>query len=862
MRNLPAPRAALIATVLVLVMAMPAAAQSPAETRCRDAIAKNVARYVKTALKLVEKCHARRASGSLPINANCGDLGVIDSKGKLGRLGVKFRVFVGGAKNKCLASNGLLPQYPSCPFPAATADDGGTTTGTDNFTEVADCLIALSNKLIPIRAAQALGNPSAPLSSGLQNCQRAIGKSLTSLVTTIIKERRGCQRSIDRQGVGVGYECAGTDPKGRIGKSQVQLNAAISTSCGLPQAELAELNACGDTTFDLRQCVDQDVADPLGSTLIRNAYLFPGGTGGTTTTMVGGITTTTLSTCGGSFPACSGSCPSGSFCNNTGLTCECESASGACAQATVIRNIKSRLGDFPTIRQTQLSTGYSGLAHQVDIPGNEGSTDAVDLVCDANCENCQVSLNTLFGDPRSYCRCSNNPRISCDTINGSDPACTGLGASCRCFFGAPLSISAGGTPVCVLNTIVADYGGTANLRAGEWFDTAQLSSLVHLGLTQTAPCPTCGGDITPNDGIRDGTCQGALASGACDTNAVHPTFGPMSLDCPPNSLTNVSGGGLQIRLQFSTGQRQLSYNLPCDDPGTFGNCPCRVCSGDANVGCNSDADCAALGAGACTAGGGSGVRPNQCSDLVCNAQGRCPAGPVDMFCDGTTQPDGSGFVTCQNNAGCATSGGGGTCSIQANRRCFTNPIVTEGSPSLVAPVRAAAFCIPPTTSAAVNASGGLPGAGTFDLDFRPDFRCRSDINEPYEFPSGQNCVTSSTTTTLIGLPCVASLAPACGGSCPIGQDCEPLPPLNTTCQCVAAATTTTLPTPCGDAFPTCGQGACPPGESCNIDLLNLTCNCTAGTECADTLFPICGGTCPGGQTCQGDVLGLACQCGP
>src|SRR5262249_50554748 len=154
--------------------------------------------------------------------------------------------------------------------------------------------------------------------------------------------------------------------------------------------------------------------------------------------------------------------------------------------------------------------------------------------------------------------------------------------------------------------------------------------------------------------VRNGTCNGGLQNGqACDVNGVHRTFGPVSFDCPPASASNISGGGLQIDLNLSSGTQSLTAALPCDQTTVPGEkCPCRVCTGNSQLGCSSNADCAAASAGNCTAGGHLAIQPNACTDGVCT-DGFCNAGPVDTFCDGATHADGRGFVSCTTNADCA-----------------------------------------------------------------------------------------------------------------------------------------------------------------------------------------------------------------
>jgi hypothetical protein len=247
-----------------------------------------------------------------------------------------------------------------------------------------------------------------------------------------------------------------------------------------------------------------------------------------------------------------------------------------------------------------------------------------------------------------------------------------------------------------------------------------------------------------------------------------------------------------------------------------------VCSADGTLGCSSDAECQASGAGTCTATGGAGARPNGCTDVICSEDGECDGGPIDTYCDGTTQPDGRGFLTCAADAECQATGQG-LCSISEKRRCYTDPIVSVGDPDPIESAKVSIFCIPPTTSAAVNNSGGLPGPGTFDLEGVNDIRCRDDLSIAYQLPDGSNCapVTTSTTTTSLPLaPCENAVPPLCVGTCGAGEGCDDL---GGACGCVPT-TTTTLP-PCGGTFPLC-SGNCATGQLCLPDVTSQSCLCT------------------------------------
>lgn len=754
----------------------PCAALTPAEISCRDALSKSEAKYARVAFKTVQRCHVERSTGARSLGDDCNDVGQADSRGKLARARTKLGVRMTAA---CSGAESLLPLYPACPSPSSSADDGGATAGIDDFAEVAACILALAGEGVGGTTVDAMGSPGERLLQALAACQGALGRGAGALVLAHLAEGRSCERRSDSAGGPPEYSCDGSDSRGRIARARGVLGNLVFDACDfIPQSELAKLQACSDTAAGLADCAEAS-ADLHGADLIRHAYGFPDSPTTTTTTLP--------ASCGSTYPQCNGSCGSGASCQDTGGQCACVVAGGACEPATILRHVNAKYGS--PAGATQLSTGWSGKTHQVDVP--DETFDALDVTCDADCRNCDVSLNKRVGDPTTNCRCTSDPRTPCTVIGGSDPDnCGSLDPGCTCFYGPGLAISSGGTPVCVLNQIREEYGGTMDLRTGDYSDRIKLASLVYLGISQFSPCPTCDGDVTPGDGVRDGNCNGGSQDGqTCDVHGTHHTFGATSFDCPPATISNISGSGLQIDLALESGTQSLPAALPCDAPaGEL--CPCRVCSGNSQLGCSSNAECAAAAAGDCTAGGDVGIQPNSCADGLCSAAGTCEAGPVDMFCDGITHADGSGFVTCSSDVDCSVVGAG-SCTLAELRRCFPDPITVSGTADVAHPVNGAIFCIPPTTNIAVNQTAGLPGPGTIQLDFDVDIRCQSDPSLVYQFPDGANCpdlvTTTTTTTTTITLPlppCGSATFPVCGGLCAVGQVCAPT--LISTCACTGA----------------------------------------------------------------------------
>jgi len=318
--------------------------------------------------------------------------------------------------------------------------------------------------------------------------------------------------------------------------------------------------------------------------------------------------------------------------------------------------------------------------------------------------------------------------------------------------------------------------------------------------------PTCVQDV-PNDGIRGGLCHGpgsAHEGQSCDvagTNATFPArIGPIlpggggySLDCQPATGLNVSGAGLVINLDQSTGTSSLTAGLDCDGAGAGTDlCPCLACTKDSTLGCTEDADCAVQGGictiypaecstngdcasanlgtctavgntkcslafakscttnadclnvasgdcglSTCTSTGGNGATPlpNVCDGGACSdmggGEGECTTGPDDNFCDGLVRISGAGIKTCLNNADCATDGIG-NCTITERRECFLDPIVASGSPDPDFPVAGAVFCIPPTSNGGINSAAGLPGPGRVTTQAAAATYCASDHGTEYQ----------------------------------------------------------------------------------------------------------------------------------
>ncbi len=666
------------------------AAMTKDEAKCRSTIFKTTSKYQAGAWKAVAGCHKGKLKGKVGAGVDCNDPIQADIKGKLGKAASKIRDSLGGAKDKCAdkttgdALSNVLAVYGRCPSPGEITDDGGATDGIDDFSELADCLIAVSDSLIGLTASEVMGDPDhASLSKDLAKCQGTIGKSTAKLMATISKERGKCQAGADKAGGNIDWTCGSFDGKGKIASTGQKFKDGITKACLGDEDTLDALDSCGDTPAQLQACLVDTIAAKVGNGMTAMLFELPG------------------------------VCPSG-------------------VQVTTLAGF----GQQRT--STELSLGWTGLAHGVDIL--DGWVGEANLACDTDCDNCAVSILPV-DKSMGNCRCDNDPTISCDEpFSAEDADDCGAGNECICRFGPPLALSSAGVPVCVLTQIAEELTGSADAGTALANTTIQGESSVYTGITVTQPCPTCDGG-TCNGGPRDGL--------ACAVDAVHPTFGNSSFDCQPDPGTRIPGT-VKTVLNTTTENSSLGFDLTCDPPLAATACACAVCSGDSTVACNSDAECAAVGAGLCDSNGGGSARfPNACLDGVCSdsgdgVHGVCDTSPTSQFCDGQLRANGDGYIPCSSDADCdaldpeCDGGDCGNCGGAALRSCFLDPITVSGDPGLNSSSLVATWCTPPTSNSAVNNAGGSPGPGRLDVRFDFTGYCPDGVTE-FETPGGSNC---------------------------------------------------------------------------------------------------------------------------
>jgi hypothetical protein len=294
-----------------------------------------------------------------------------------------------------------------------------------------------------------------------------------------------------------------------------------------------------------------------------------------------------------------------------------------------------------TAQGSELDLGWTGIAHNQSVPEDATLTTALSCVGD----DCTINDASLVGTA----------------------------------FLSPLPLSAGGVPVCIVDTIRSPVTGTMNCADGCAEMDLSLTWSVFLVQDIAKPCPVCVGDPVPNDGQKGGMCDGGATPGAaCDVGGTSISFGSTSSDCLPSG-TDV--GDLSIDLNpFTTDTITATATTPCAAFGVQGQC---FCPGQ--------------------------NRPNGCDTGVCPASGVCETGPIDGLCSNER------FRACVDDQDCeATFPGAGTC-VQSPRPCFGQTISLAGQCGTPNSSLVSLFCVPATRAPAVNVTAGLPGPATLQL---------------------------------------------------------------------------------------------------------------------------------------------------
>lgn len=281
------------------------------------------------------------------------------------------------------------------------------------------------------------------------------------------------------------------------------------------------------------------------------------------------------------------------------LACEAKDDVGPLEETDASSGTSDELEGCPTHLLTesvaslaQRSFGWNGAGHgAVPVSGLPASYELFD--CDADCRRCRLKgpvpnpeeVNT---DNR---RCVANYPQGCEV----DADCGGED-KCRFFFGAPSQSESAWsssyiealTPEEMVEQGVefADgIQGVFDFLTGQ-LDFTVLKTEVVVGVGVSTSCV---GDVTADDGLKEGLCEGTQVP--CDVNA-QSVFATLSFDC---DFTPVAlGFGFPIAKMSTAGDRWvLDDSRPmCTRSGEEDrHCWCGVCADDERSACLSDSDC-------------------------------------------------------------------------------------------------------------------------------------------------------------------------------------------------------------------------------------------------------------------------------
>jgi hypothetical protein len=764
------------ALLLVFLMASvppeATAALTPSQIKCATAIGKLGLGFVRSKLKLHQKCR----NAELVAPGSCA----APATDKLAKIDAGIETAL--VKRCTLPSAGLV----GIGFPGPCIDE----TPGNGFTphDLAECIRVSHDAIITqMLDLQYDATLTGPLSKERIACQQAVAKQSAGLVSCVLNAVQKCRAAISKGRLpGVqAHLCATDDVKtaGIIAKCRTKLDAGVGAACS--DADVAGLAVCTPDATTAVQAVacltDQHTVRIDGPAidvpldLIDYEYAVRGGLCGDG--MVNNLAEECEATDDAACPGACGSAltPNGYF---------------ACLCTTKPRLRIVEHGNADTDNGWTGSSADEGVAegggYLADLYDCDGSGLCnVGPSCSLPPHSpCGVSLGApsgvtgnnlcgLYG--QGVCRkertatgphCLQNIQKKCDPNQPNDPVCDGLNDSCHTTLVAPPNpVSSGGITVCNVTIFSEDIVGTVDLASGHSVVRAPQRARTYAREIGSAnkPCPVCGnfcggsrerctvdaecGNQGPcitlqicSDGLNKGReCRTAPPFGNPST-----LFGTTSVDCPPDlngEITSAAGIDLYVT-ERSTGIVGMGPSQTCTAPGYGGN----ACLGGTSAGrpCSVASECPSGSCGPqCFCEGQ--VRPNACapacvggsndaggceSDSDCpggfchNAdcrvdpsdtgsvqEGICTTGPIEKYCSLTK------YRPCAQDADCGPPScpycaSGETC-VSRRRACFPNGgIIRVGAPHTPEGVSVGVYCIE-GDNAAVNTVAGFPGPAAF-----------------------------------------------------------------------------------------------------------------------------------------------------
>jgi len=721
---------ACLVTALMLAIALPADAEP---LKCQRSILKEATKLARTRMKELQKCEDQKLKGTLPGATDCA------AEPKIAKAETKLRARLekscGGADRTCGTADD--EPLPGIGWPAACPDfqELGCTNAIAGCDDIAECLVCVDRAAVEQASGFYFDGITPAPESDVLKCQRTIGGEMRRLFEARANALRKCWDT--RYKGGHANDC----PSPGDGKAEAKIAKATS------KARTKICKACGGAD---RECGGGDDLTPVEIDFPLFCPNVDACTGLVTTL----DTLVDCATCVTSFDA---------DCTNANAVPALTGYPATCTLQSVPSPQLLHLDG--TTGPLDLDLGSSGFAHNQPPPWIGRLTLAMtDCAGDGNPTFGECTLSGPVHDNDPTHRCADQPWVECQT----DASCLAAGAAgpCRFFLGPPQPTTGLGNPFgfaglgCVVTEFSGPVTGTIDVEAGNLEASMPVLLRIHrhVGLELGDPCPRC----------IASTCDAGPRQGmACTVHGTSTVFADqVSLDCPPDpdKLLDLP---LRLTLPLATRVQQatLTTASPLCTAAGFTNqrCFCDTCATAAAEPCFTDADCPGGASGSCgglrcSTGGSVGatcMMGGSVTDPACNAHctgagvpdACCTGAGTGFFCSACTirgeptapNPCRSGMCTagvcaepsdghcgptetfrfCLAHSDCPFAGD--TCS-SVDRPCFDGSgdvgqsVVATGTAdppinSVLNPVLAGLFCVPPTINAGLNTIRGTPGLG-------------------------------------------------------------------------------------------------------------------------------------------------------
>src|SRR5262249_52114494 len=161
---------------------------------------------------------------------DCNDLSPAqaDSKGKFQKAQQKLRDSITKACTDAGASATVLDKFVSCPDPCGSSVP--IPNPMASYTDVGNCLACLAGDIVSRANTVEMDSPTG-LTDDEAKCHGAIAKGYGKHLSTLVKERQGCQKNEDKGGNNTLTTCSTYDGKSKIASAVTKAEDGLDSSC-------------------------------------------------------------------------------------------------------------------------------------------------------------------------------------------------------------------------------------------------------------------------------------------------------------------------------------------------------------------------------------------------------------------------------------------------------------------------------------------------------------------------------------------------------------------------------------------------------------------------------------------------------